>query len=342
MNIDEHILDAGVTVREALAALNRLSGRNMTLFVVDRCGRLAGSVTDGDVRRALIAGASLDDSVARAYRPECMRVYTGEPRYQRVAEARRRGIALLPLVDADGRIVDLIDLQTISASLPIDAVLMAGGRGERLRPLTLTTPKPLLPVGGKPIIDHNVDNLMECGVDNIYVTVNYLREQIIDHFRKPEYEGKVTCVEEPERLGTMGSLSLCEGLCHDTVLVMNSDLLTNMSFERMWLQHVESGAELTMAVVPYAVSVPFAIIESEGRRITGLSEKPTYNYFANAGVYMMKRALAESVPRGVYLDAPELIARLIAEGALVEYYPIDGRWMDIGSPRDYEAAVSGL
>ncbi|MDE5552244.1 MAG: CBS domain-containing protein, partial [Muribaculaceae bacterium] len=131
--MEEHILTAEATVREALAALNRLSGGNMTLFVTDGQERLVGSVTDGDVRRGLIAGVSLDDNVSMVYRPECMRVYADEPRYQRVAEAKRRGIALLPLVDGEERIVDLIDLQTISSSLPVDAVLMAGGRGERLR-----------------------------------------------------------------------------------------------------------------------------------------------------------------------------------------------------------------
>ncbi|MDE5773355.1 MAG: NTP transferase domain-containing protein, partial [Muribaculaceae bacterium] len=216
-----------------------------------------------------------------------------------------------------------------------------GGRGERLRPLTLDTPKPLLEVGGTPIIDYNVESLLRYGAGDIYVTVNYLKEQIVEHFSQDRYREVVTCVEEPMRLGTMGSLALCEGLREDTVLVMNSDLLTNMSFEKMWLQHIGSGAALTMATVPYTVSIPFAIIESEGRRITGLSEKPTFNYFVNAGVYMMRRDVAESIPRGSYLDAPDLIEELIGRGERVEYYPIDGTWLDIGSPRDYEAACSG-
>ncbi|MDE5773278.1 MAG: NTP transferase domain-containing protein, partial [Muribaculaceae bacterium] len=169
---ERHLLNRRATVREALGVLNALSGGNMTLFVVDDADVLAGSVTDGDVRRALIKGVSLDDNVMMACRPDCMRVYVDEPRYGRVAEAKRHGISLLPLVDRDGHIIDLLDLQAISSALPVDAVLMAGGRGERLRPLTLTTPKPLLPVGGKPIIDHNVDNLLRCGITNIYVTVN--------------------------------------------------------------------------------------------------------------------------------------------------------------------------
>lgn len=335
---ESHILSGSATVREALSRLNALSGRNMTLFVLDQTGRLAGSLTDGDVRRALIRGVNPDDSVMEACRTECMRIRDDEPRYKRVAEAKRRGIALLPLTDSEGYVVGLLDLQTISSSLPVDAVLMAGGKGERLRPLTLTTPKPLLPVGDRPIIDHNVGNLLRCGIDNIYVTVNYLKEQLIAHFDQEQYRGVVRCVEEPMRLGTMGSLTLCEGLRNDTVLVMNSDLLTNISFEQMWLQHIGSGAALTMAVVPYTVSVPFAIIESQGRRITGLSEKPTFNYFANAGVYMMRRDIVSAIPRGEYLDAPELVERLIADGALVEYFPVEGTWIDIGSPSDYEAA----
>ncbi len=336
---NSHILPGKSTVRDALCALNDLSGRNMTLFVVDEGGRLCGSVTDGDVRRALISGTGLESSVSKVCRNNCMRISAGEGRYDKVAEAKRRGIELIPLVDDTGKILELIDLKQISASLPIDAVLMAGGKGERLRPLTLTTPKPLLPVEGKPIIDHNVDNLLRCGVEKIYVTVNYLKEQIIRHFEESDkYRGKVICVEEPCRLGTMGSLSLCKGLTAETILVMNSDLLTNISFEKMWLQHVESGASLTMAVVPYTVSVPFAIIESEGRRITGLGEKPTYNYLANAGVYMMKREVTERIPSGEYLDAPDLVSELLSDGERVEYFRIEGTWLDIGSPADYEAA----
>lgn len=312
----------------------------MTLFVLDEEGRLLGSLTDGDLRRAVIAGVALDDKVGGVCHRDCLRILPGDSRYCSIGQARERRISLLPVVDAMGHPVELLDLRKLKTSLPLDAVLMAGGKGERLRPLTLDCPKPLLNVGGMPIIDHNIEELLANGITNIFVTVNYLKEKIIAHFEEMEHKRgvRIRCVEEPCRLGTMGSLSLIDGLKEENLLVMNSDLLTTLNFEKMFLQHVESGAALTMAAIPYAVSIPFAILRHEGRRITGLTEKPTYNYFANAGVYMMRREVVRSIPRGEYLDAPDFIEQLIARGERVEYFPIDGTWIDIGSPDDFRYA----
>ncbi|MDE6009832.1 MAG: nucleotidyltransferase family protein [Muribaculaceae bacterium] len=338
--MEKHLIGNRETVREAFRRLNDLSGGNMTLFVTDEEGRLAGSLTDGDLRRAIIAEARLDDAVEHVCHRCCRHISPGESRYAGIRDARRQGITLLPVTDEEGHVVELLDLRRLKTSLPLDAVLMAGGKGERLRPLTLECPKPLLKVGGRPIIDYNIDELLANGITNIYVTVNYLKDQIITHFEEMERQSgvRVRCVEEPRRLGTMGSLSLVEGLRHDNLIVMNSDLLTTLDFERMFLQHAESGAAMTMAAIPYTVSVPFAIVRHEGRRITGLTEKPTYNYFANAGVYMMRRDVAESIPKGEYLDAPDLMEQLISRGESVEYFPIEGTWIDIGSPDDFRYA----
>lgn len=341
IKIEPHLIPADASLREAFAKLNLLSGGNMTLFAVNNLTdkKLIGSLTDGDLRRAVIANESLDSKVADVCRHDCVRVASSQERYDTIASARKKGISLLPVIDSEsGTISDLLDLRFLKAELPLDAVLMAGGKGERLRPLTLDTPKPLLHIGSKAIIDYNVDELLANGIDNIFVTVNYLKEQLIKHFNKPVFEGKVKCVEEPRRLGTMGSLSLVNGLKHDNLIVMNSDLLTSISFEKMYIQHSSSGAALTMGVIPYTVSVPFAIIRHEGRNITGLTEKPTYNYFANAGVYMMRRDIISHIPIGEYLDAPDLVEQLIAAGEKVEYFPIEGIWIDIGSPDDYRYA----
>ncbi|MDE7082055.1 MAG: nucleotidyltransferase family protein [Muribaculaceae bacterium] len=329
-----HLIRAGATLREAFQRLNALSGGTMTLFVTDAEGRLVGSLTDGDLRRAIIASATLADSVEGICRRPCMSVAPGDDRYRRVRQARDKGIQLLPVTDGQGVVVSLLDLRTLRTSLPLDAVLMAGGKGERLRPLTLDCPKPLLPVGGRPIIDYNIEELRANGIRNIFVTVNYLKERLIGHFAGTG----VRCVEEPRRLGTMGSLAYVDGLEEDNLVVMNSDLLTSLDFEQMYLQHIESGAMLTMAAIPYTVSVPFAIVRHEGRRITGLTEKPTYNYYANAGVYMMRREVTRLITKGEYLDAPDLVEQLIARGDKVEYFPIDGTWVDIGSPDDYRYA----
>ena len=312
----------------------------MTLFAIDEERRLIGSVTDGDIRRALIDGHSTEDKVCDiAFRKFISLTSDASPkeRYRTVSHARERMINLLPIT-TDGVLSDIIDLRKMKSAIPADAVLMAGGRGERLRPLTLETPKPLLKVGGKPIIDYNVESLQNYGVQEIYVTVNYLKEQIINHFNDHKWEGKVHCIEEPCRLGTMGSVALIDSLTQDYVIVMNSDLLTNIDFERLWRHHVDSGAVLTMATVPYTVSVPFAILKTEGDRVTGLEEKPTFNHFANAGVYIIDRSVLSDIKRGEYLDAPDFVESLIAKGQKVSHFAIDGTWIDIGSPDDFRYA----
>lgn len=332
-----HTIGIDSSVRDALTALNMLSGDSLTLFVIGPNGEPEGSVTDGDIRRALIAGVALEEGVARIMHRNMLAVKPGDDVARVIAEGHRRHIEMLPVV-RDNRIAEILDLRKIKTSLPVEAVLMAGGRGERLRPLTDTVPKPLLEVGGKAIIDYNIDELEACGVENIYVTVNYRAEQIEAHFDARRGRAHIECVREPKRLGTMGSLALVPGLEADNILMMNSDLLTTLSFEAMYLHHLESGADLTMAGVPYNVSVPFALMTLDNGFVTGLQEKPTYNYFANGGVYLMKRSLLQRLTPGEYTDAPDFITDLIADGGRVACHPVDGTWIDIGSPSDYRYA----
>ena len=338
--VGKHIISGKATIRETLTALNELSGDSMTLFVLDEDRKLIGSVTDGDIRRALIAGHTTEDKASDiAFRKFISLTSAASPeeRYKTVARARERLINLLP-VTTNGILTDIIDLREMKSAIPADAVLMAGGRGERLRPLTLDTPKPLLKVGGKPIIDYNIESLQHYGVTDIYVTVNYLKDQIIEHFADTKWQGRVHCIEEPCRLGTMGSVALIDTLSQDYVIVMNSDLLTDIDFEKLWRHHVDSGAVLTMATIPYTVSVPFAIIKTEGDRVTGLEEKPTFNHFANAGVYIIDRKVLSEIKRGEYLDAPDFVESLIAKGLKVSHFVIEGTWIDIGSPDDFRYA----
>lgn len=336
-HINRHSINQRADIREAMARLDSLSGDSMTLFAIDDDGNIKGAVTDGDIRRALVKGAPLDAPVEKVMFKNFIFGTPKENLCGKIAEGRSRGIDLMPIVE-DGKIVYLIDLKKVRTSLPIDAVLMAGGKGERLRPLTLNTPKPLLPVGNKPIINYNVEALEECGVNNIFVTVNYLANQIERHFKHWPGNSRILCVREPKRLGTIGSLSLIEGFEKEDVLVMNSDLLTTIDFEAFYLHHLGSGADLTIATVPYSVSVPFAILRMEGECVAEIEEKPTYNYFANAGVYIMRRRLIERLPKGEYMDAPDFIASLISDGFRVGCFPVDGTWIDIGSPDDYRHA----
>lgn len=334
-----YLISADAGVVEALNALNSLSGDAMTLFVTDAQGRLTGSVTDGDIRRALIAGYSLDGRIGDIAKRDFKRLEEGKWDARTISAAREAGITLLPMVN-EGRLVRLVDLRRMRGWLPAAGVLMAGGRGERLRPLTLDTPKPLLEVGGRPIIEHNIELMQSYGVEDIYITVNYLKERIMEYIgTRDEGQGtRIQCVEEPRSLGTMGSLSLIEDITAPNIIVMNADLLTDINLEALWLKHLETEADLTVAVTPYTVSIPFAIMEHEGDRVTGLTEKPTYNYYANAGIYIMRREVKESLPKGRYLDAPDMIENIIQGGARVSQYVVEGRWIDIGSPDDYRHA----
>ena len=335
--LKRHEISPEASIREAMKKLNDLSGESMTLFAVTPDRKIAGSVTDGDIRRALIHGAELTDSVSKVMNPNFLAARASKDIPLKIAEGRKKHIELLPVI-SDDVVIDVIDLRKVRTCLPLEAVMMAGGRGERLRPLTDEMPKPLLPVAGKPIIDYNIEELEACGIKKIHVTVNYLGDMIKEHFNLRKGRAEVDCVTEPCRLGTFGSLALVDNIGSEDIIVMNSDLLTAVNFEAMYNHHRKVGADFTVGSVPYSVSVPFAIMRLHGQKVKSLEEKPTYNYFANGGVYIMKSELISRIKKGEYLDAPDFISSLIKDNFHVGCYHIEGTWVDIGSPDDYRLA----
>lgn len=339
MNIDSHIIPGTATLHEALGRLNSLSGGIMTLMVTDERGVMTGTLTDGDVRRALLADKPLDCRVADVMHRDFKSLNDGEWDVRKLQQSRRLGIRLMPVLDRDGRVIRLIDLSDGGSMLPLSAVLMAGGRGERLRPLTDTTPKPLLPIDGKAIIDYNIEALARAGITDITVSTRYLAEKIEAHFATPVAGVNVKCIKEEAPLGTIGALSLIHRDDPDgTTLVMNSDLLTTISYEEMYLTHIGNQAGITVAVLPYTVSVPYAILRTDGDRVTGIEEKPTYSYYANAGIYMIKNRLLDTLVPGVHIDATDLIEQAINRGLTVTHYPVNGTWIDVGTPVDFKQA----
>lgn len=335
-----HLINGDATILQALEKLNSLSGGTMTLFVVDSDNRLAGTLTDGDIRRALLRGLALDSRAIDAARHDFKALRPDDTnQVATLAAWRDLGITLVPSLDSDGRIIEIIDLRATRTRLPVSAILMAGGKGERLRPLTLTTPKPLLQIEGKAIIDYNIEALAAVGVTDITVTTRYLAEQIEEHFATPVAGVSVKCVKEDMPLGTIGAATLVPLPAHGATIVMNSDLLTTVSFEELYLKHMSSGADITIAVVPYQVAVPFAILTLDGDRVTGLAEKPSYSYYANAGIYMFNNKVLHTLVPDTRTDATDLIERTIAAGGHVAYYPIKGTWIDVGSPTDFRQAA---
>lgn len=337
--VKDYVIYKNQSLLDALIAINDKRGNEaLTLFVLDEKNVLIGTLTDGDIRRCLIKEKSLENSVVEAAHTDFKYLMQTNYDINVIHQCKEIGIELLPVVDDNMHIVDAINLKKQKSSLPIDAILMAGGKGIRLRPLTDTTPKPLLPVGGKPIIDYNVDSLMENGVKHISVTVNYLHEQLEQHFAGPINGVKIDCVKEPQFLGTMGATQFVSKFYNDVVLVMNSDLFTNIDYEDFYLHFKEHNADMSVAAVPYSVSIPYGIFELDGRNIKGVKEKPVYNYFANAGIYLIKRELLENMPKNQYYDATDLMNDAVAEGKSVIRYPITGYWLDIGSHEEYKKA----
>ncbi len=339
METKRHIINENASLLDAIGRLNALSGSVMTLVATDDEGVATGTLTDGDVRRALLQGVTLEARVKEAMHRD-FKFLKGE--VPDVAEIRKyrlnEGITLLPHLDDEGRIKRIYDLTVIKTVLPLDAVLVAGGRGERLRPLTDNTPKPLLKICDKAIIDYNVEALVSCGIDRITVTTGYLASKIEEHFARPIMGVAIQCVRESSPLGTLGSVSLVERSGNRATIVMNSDLLTTISFEEMYLRHVEEKADITVGVIPYVVSVPFAILATEGAVVTDIEEKPVYSYYANAGIYIFSNEMLSRLVPGEKIDTPDFVQRAIDGGRKVVCFPIHGTWIDIGTHKDYEQA----
>lgn len=327
------------TVIEALASLDKLSGTALVLIVLNEREQVVGTLTDGDIRRAILKGAQLNTPVCEVMHTNFAYLSTTDKDFtSTIAKLREKLICLVPLLDENKHLVKLYDLNKTRTILPIDAVLMAGGKGERLRPLTEKTPKPLLPVGDKVIIDHNIDRLMSYGLEHISVTVNYLKEQLEKHFSSPKNGVQVRTVREPKYLGTMGSIKFVDSFYNDTILVMNSDLFTDIDYENFYLHFKQHDADMSVAAVPYTVSIPYGIMDLEGRYIKGLIEKPRYNYYANAGIYLIKKEVLNVIPDGEFYNATDLIDDLIKMNKKVVRFPINGTWIDIGNPQEYQKA----
>ncbi|WP_279131362.1 nucleotidyltransferase family protein [Butyricimonas virosa] len=340
MEFNNHIINHKATILEALNALNNLrNGTSLTLLVLNENSQVIGTLTDGDVRRSLINGKELNATINDIFNKNFTFLKKGAYDVKQIHFAKEKGIELLPVLNEQMQMVDMVNLKKQKSYLPVDAVLMAGGKGERLRPLTEKTPKPLLKVGDKCIIDYNIDRLIDYGIRHLFVTVNYLKEQLEEHFTTPINGIRVRTIREPKFLGTMGSIQFVEDFYNDTILLMNSDLFTNIDYEDFYLHFKEYDADMSIAAVPYTISVPYGIFELDGREIKGMQEKPTYNYYANAGIYLLKRELLDLVPKDTFFNATDFIDLLMKRGYKVIRFPLNGSWIDIGNPQEYQKAI---
>ncbi len=306
------------------------------LFVIDDNKKVIGALTDGDCRRGLIKGFPLTEKITKVMKRDFTYLIHQQYDIEKIKFIREKCIRYVPELNDDGTLNDIKDFSDGRAFVPVDAVMMAGGKGERLRPLTLDTPKPLLKVADKPIIDYNIDNLLFAGINHISVTVNYLAEQLEEHFKNPVEGVKINCIREPKFLGTIGSIKFVKTWYNDTILLMNSDLFTNIDIEAFYLHFKKNNADMSVAGVPYNVNIPYGIFELRNEReITGIVEKPSYHYYANAGIYLIKKELLSYIPDDEYFDTTDFIKLIIKNNKKVIRFPITGYWIDIGKPDDF-------
>lgn len=337
---DQYTITPSGSILDALRKLEELSFQSaMAMFVVNEAGRTVGSITAGDVRRGLLHGLTLESKVSEVMNPNFTYLTQGDIEIEKLKLIKKNQLKIVPVLNGEGELTKILNFQIHRSYLPLDAVLMAGGRGERLRPATLSTPKPLLKIGQKAIIDYNVDNLTDNGIENISVTVNYMAEKIEEHFTEPKNGVRVRCVREPEFLGTMGSIRFIETWHNDTILVMNSDLFTNIDLEDFFLHFKENNADMSIAAIPYSVSIPYGVFEiQDTHNIKGIREKPSFHYHANAGIYLIKREVLDIIPKGEFFNATDLMEKLIAQNKNVIRFPLSGYWIDIGKPEDFQKA----
>ncbi|OQX78359.1 MAG: nucleotidyltransferase [Bacteroidetes bacterium 4484_276] len=340
-NIDNYTISKNSSLKEALIKLNNIP-TFLVLFVTDQNNKLVGTLTDGDIRRGLINNISVDEPLNKFYNKDFHYLMIDNFTQNDIKKAKEKNIRILPVVDCDLKIVKLINFRKIKTLLPIDAVLMAGGKGIRLRPLTKNVPKPLLMVGTKPIIGHNIDWLNQFGIQNQYLSINYLGDQIRGFCKKKQGAANFKFIEETKPLGTIGSVSLIENFKNDYILVMNSDILTNIDFADMFNSMVNKNADIIVASSPYYVNLPYAIFQTEDKTVKSFKEKPNYTYFANAGIYIIKKKILDLIPKNKFFDATDLMESVIQKGLKLIHYPIRTYWLDIGTPEDYEKAQKDI
>ncbi len=329
-----------------MACIDRGEGIGIALLVDER-GRLVNTITDGDVRRGILAGLRPEEPVAALLRIKSksplvqpVTAPVGSDRATLLALMREKSVRQIPLLGPDGMVEDIAVLNDLLPEVerPFEALIMAGGLGTRLRPLTEDTPKPMLRVGERPLMEVIIDRLREAGVRRVHIATHFRAERIIDHFRDGKAFGvDIDYLKESTPLGTGGALSLL-GASQTPLLVMNGDILTEVDLGAMYLCHQDHRADMTVAVRRYEMKVPYGVLDCEGDRIAAVREKPVAAFLINAGIYLLERTIYEHVaPRSAF-NMTDLITLAVRSGKTVVSFPIREYWLDIGQAADYEKA----
>jgi dTDP-glucose pyrophosphorylase len=330
------------TIRDAMRAVDR--GAAGIALATDRDGRLAGIVTDGDLRRALLGGSTMDDPLAQILNRQFVSLRPGQGRAEVLELMQARRISAIPIVDDGLRPVGLHLLHAFLdvAPRPNWAVIMAGGRGVRLRPLTDTVPKPMLKVAGRPILERIVLHLVGSGISRVFLAINYQGDVIEAHFGDGRTLGcSIEYLREEEPLGTAGALSLLPEPPSDTLVVLNGDLVTNVDIGGLLDFHASGRFDATIGTRRYVHSVPFGSVEADGDRVVALEEKPAISRLVNSGIYALEPHVAGGIPPGTPMTMPEVIDGVLAGGGRVGAFEVEGDWIDVGQRDQLAAAREG-
>ena len=338
---EKALLGPTTSIRDTLE--NMGESQQQISVIVDDKGHLLGTVTDGDVRRSILQGVALEDPVKNIMHRTPITASPSTDRKTRVALMRKHSILQLVIVDDDNHVVGLVRLDSLvddlSEETPNWAVIMAGGIGSRLRPLTNDTPKPLLSVGGRPILETIINNLAEYGLLKIYISINYKAEMIKDHFEDGEKFGvQIRYIEENAKLGTAGALGLIKEKHDAPLLIMNGDLLTKINFSNLLAYHYEQEGVATVCVREFDMQVPFGVIELKNDQVDAVIEKPVNQFLVNAGIYVIDPSIVQTIKPNEYLDMPDLLRTLVRDNRKVVAYPIHEYWIDIGQTEDFGRA----
>lgn len=336
----ELLINKEATLFETLEKLNKIeSYSDLTLFVQDENKRIIGSVTDGDLRRSLLKNKNFNLHVGDICNKNFSYLIDCDD-YHDLEKFRSKGINLLPILYSNYLFKEVLDLNKTKSILPLECVIMAGGRGKRLSPLTDKVPKPMLILGEKPIIEHNIDKLISYGIKKIHISVKYLGEQIKSYFGDGSSKGiEIEYVWEDKPLGTAGCLSLIKNFKKENILLINSDLFTNVDFDKMYKSYLSNKADMVVASTKYKVDVPYAVFDNNDyNKVLGFNEKPSFTYHSNAGVYIFNKKWISSIPKNSFFDITDLMQLIIRKNNSIIHDPILGYWVDIGSPDDYKNA----
>ena len=342
MDITPFLVAPKSTMRDVISTIDK--GSLQVAIVVDENLKLLGIVTDGDVRRALMNGYSFDVETSSFMTSDPIVLREDFCRNDAISLMREKFIKHIPVIDGNRKVIDIFTLEDLFKrnhfSNPV--VIMAGGKGERLGSLTQNCPKPMLNVNGIPILEIILKNCIKAGFMNFYLSVNYLKEKIINHFGTGEKWGvDISYLEEDEPLGTCGSLKLLPNDLADDLLVLNGDVLTDLEYDRLMAYHQKSRNSMTVCTRSHRVRIPFAVMTSSGTKLERFVEKPMYDFQVNAGVYILKPCLIEQIPLK-FFNMTDLVDDLLDSKLAVGVFPIHENWKDIGNPIDFREAVESF